>query len=85
MTDGNESSSTNEPAEINRQLLTKIAALEYVMICVCYTHPNREDLGQQIGDLYEYLKGNDVQRGDRIAELVENLTGFQRPEGHDAP
>lgn len=72
-------------ADVNRELLKKVTALEYVMIAVCHSHPDRDALRHQIRDLFEFLKGEEVRSGDAIADLVENLTGFTRQGSDDAP
>jgi hypothetical protein len=84
MSDDPATGSLKSMLDINKQILTKITALEYVMISVCHTHPDREALGRQIGDLFEFLQDPSVRNGDQISELVENLTGFNRPEVDNA-
>jgi hypothetical protein len=72
-------------ADFNRQLLIKVTALEYVMIAVCHSHPDRDALADQVRDLFEFLEGEEVRSGEAIADLVENLTGFSKQGSDDAP
>ncbi|MDR6675308.1 hypothetical protein [Xanthomonas sp. 1678] len=67
-------------------IIDKIAALEYVMICVCHSHPDRDALKGQVGTLFEYLSSSDVSgNAEAIIKSVENMTGFSRQGLEDAP
>ncbi|WP_416058434.1 hypothetical protein [Stenotrophomonas maltophilia] len=70
---------------ISRELLQKIAALEFTMICVCQSHPDRDALGRQVQSLLGYLEESKPAGVEKMIELIETMSGFTREMPTDAP
>ncbi len=85
LADGLTEMSEKDHVGISRELLQKIAALEFTMICVCHSHPDREALGKQVRGLLDYLEEAKPAGVDKIIDTIETMTGFTRQEASDAP
>lgn len=78
--------STNEQGDRSpfNLLLEKITTIEYLVICLVQSHPDKAALHKQLSSLYEFLEEPHVARGASIARTIQDLTGFAPGDERDA-
>ncbi|WP_146010802.1 hypothetical protein [Xanthomonas arboricola] len=70
-----------EKPQSRPSLNERIAALEFLMVCVCSSHPDKAALTENVASLFTYIREDGLDgMGETVSRLIENMSGVSKEE-----